>query len=192
MLNETRSFIAVLLPSELKRDIYQFTAPLRQSPLSIKWVEEENYHLTMKFLGSCSAIEINKASNFLRDLTAERKPFKLQCGEVMVFPNWHRPRVISLSLTGDTEILKNLWYEIEIGLASKGFPEEKRKRFNPHITLGRLRSENSELRKMIEGKACPVTGKNILVWDIRLMASKLTPQGPQYTTIESFSFRKTL
>lgn len=191
-MSEIRSFIAVMLPTKLKRDIYRFSASLQQSPLNIKWVEEENYHLTMKFLGSCSAIEIKKASNLLRDLTADSKPFNLQCGEVMVFPNWHHPRVISLSLTGDTEILKSLWCAIEKGLASKGFSEEKRKGFNPHITLGRLRSENSELRKMIEGKTCPVTGENFLVRDLCLMASKLTPQGPQYTLIECFPLGRTL
>jgi 2'-5' RNA ligase len=131
-LSETRSFIAVLLPPELKRDIYQFNAPLQRLPLDIKWVEKENYHLTMKFLGSCTAREINKASNFLWDLTGEWEPFHLQCGELIVFPNWHRPRVISISLR-NTENLQNLWYKIEKGLASRGFPEEKRKRFSPHL-----------------------------------------------------------
>lgn len=191
MLSETRSFIAVLLPPELKRDIYQFNAPLQRLPLDIKWVEKENYHLTMKFLGSCTAREINKASNFLWDLTGEWEPFHLQCGELIVFPNWHRPRVISISLR-NTENLQNLWYKIEKGLASRGFPEEKRKRFSPHITLGRLRSKNSELKKILKGKACPLTGKDILVRELYLMASKLTPKGPQYTVIKSFPFRKTV
>lgn len=192
MSEKIRSFVAVLLPPELKRDIYQFTAPLQRLPLDIKWVEEKNYHLTMKFLGSCSAAEINKARTFLHDLTAGRKPFNLQCGEFMVFPNWHRPRVISLSLVGNTEKLQGLWYKIEKGFVSRGFEEEKRKIFNPHITLGRLRSKNSELKKMLKGKACPFTGKDILVQEIYLMASKLTPKGPQYTVIKSFPFRKTV
>lgn len=191
-MSETRSFIAVLLPPELKRDIYQFTAPLQRLPLDIKWVEEKNYHLTMKFLGSCSAAEINKASNILQGLTAEREPFNLQCGELMVFPNWHHPRVISLSLVESTENIQDLWYKIEKNLAHRGFKEEKRKRFNPHVTLGRLRSKNSELKKMLKGKACPFTGKDILVREIYLMASKLTPKGPQYTVIKSFPFRKTV
>lgn len=49
-----RAFIAVLLPEHIKSKIFELTLPLRKFPWDIKWVEKENYHLTLKFLGSIS------------------------------------------------------------------------------------------------------------------------------------------
>ncbi|MGB4504960.1 MAG: RNA 2',3'-cyclic phosphodiesterase, partial [Syntrophaceticus sp.] len=187
MLSLTRSFLAVLLQPELKRDIYRAIAPLQQLPLDVKWVEEENFHLTLKFFGPLSREEIQKAVTFLKSFKA--KPFYLRCGELMVFPNWRRPRVLCLSLEGEIEALQDLWQRIELGLVREGFPEEKRKRFHPHITLGRFRSGNDELCKMIKEKAGPFPGEMFLVEELSLMASKLTPKGPQYTALARFPFQ---
>lgn len=70
MSDLTRSFIAVLLQPEIKRGIYQSTASLYQLPLDIKWVEEENYHFTLKFFGSLTQEEIEKVKTFLEAFTA--------------------------------------------------------------------------------------------------------------------------
>jgi len=185
----TRSFIAVLLPPWIKRGIYQSTAPLYQLPLDIKWVEEENYHLTLKFFGSLTHEEIQKAKRFLEAFTAAIKPFYMHCGELMVFPNWRRPRVLSLSLKGEIKLLQDLWHQLETGLASIGFLEEKRKRFNPHITLGRFRSGNDALEKMIRERAGHVPVEKFLVQELYLMASKLTPKGPEYTALARYPFQ---
>ena len=189
MSDLTRSFIAVLLPPWIKRGIYQSTASLYQLPLDIRWVEEENYHLTLKFFGSLTHEEIQKAKRFLEAFTAAIKPFYMHCGELMVFPNWRRPRVLSLSLKGEIKLLQDLWHQLETGLASIGFPEEKRKRFNPHITLGRFRSGNDALEKMIRERAGHVPVEKFLVQELYLMASKLTPKGPEYTALARYPFQ---
>ncbi|HHV34976.1 MAG TPA: RNA 2',3'-cyclic phosphodiesterase [Syntrophomonadaceae bacterium] len=184
----TRSFIAVLLQPEIKRDIYQSTAPLHRLPINIKWVEEENYHLTLKFFGSLNSKEIQKVKTFLEAFTAMREPFYLQCGELMAFPNWRRPRVLCLSLEGDIEAVQDLRQKIETGLAEVGFPKDKRKRFHPHITLGRFRSGNDAL-KMISDNAGRFSDEKFLVQDLYLMASKLTPKGPEYTALARYPFQ---
>ncbi|MDD2359217.1 MAG: RNA 2',3'-cyclic phosphodiesterase [Syntrophaceticus schinkii] len=189
MSDLTRSFIAVLLQPEIKRGIYQSTASLYQLPLDIKWVEEENYHFTLKFFGSLTQEEIEKVKTFLEAFTAAIKPFYLQCGELMVFPNWRSPRVLSLSLKGEIKILQGLWHNIETGLADIGFLEEKRKRFNPHITLGRFRSGNDALEKMIRERAGHIPDEKFLVQELYLMASKLTPEGPEYTALARYPFQ---
>lgn len=189
MSDMIRSFIAVLLQPEIKRDIYQSTAPLHQLPLDMKWVEKENYHVTLKFFGSLTQKEIQKAKTFLEGITAVREPFYLECGELVTFPTWRRPRVLCLSLEGEIKTLQDLRQKIEVGLARVGFSKEKRKKFHPHITLGRFRSGNDMLRKMIREKAEPFPREKFLVQDIYLMASELTPKGPKYTALARFPFQ---
>lgn len=183
-----RIFIAVLLHPDIKRGIYQSTVPLHRLPLDIKWVEEKNYHLTLKFFGYLASQEIKKVKTFLDDFSAMREPFYLKFGELTVFPNWHRPRVLCLSLQGEADALQRLWRQLETGLAGIGFSQEEGKRFRPHITLGRLHSGNDELQKMIRESAGRLSDEKFFIQELYLMASKLTPKGPEYTALMRYPF----
>jgi 2'-5' RNA ligase len=46
-----RSFIALELSDEVRANLMQLLTALRQMPAPVKWVEAENLHLTLKFLG---------------------------------------------------------------------------------------------------------------------------------------------
>lgn len=189
MSDQVRSFIAILLPPVVKRGIYQFANPLQQLPLDVKWVEKENYHLTLKFLGSLTIEEIQKVKAFLQRFTAQVEPFYLKCGGLVVFPNQRRPRVLCLSLEGETESVQSLWKAVESGLAQVGFPEEKRKKFHPHITLGRFRSAGDMHWEKIKAEAGSCSGEKFMVHELFLMASKLTPMGPEYRDLARYSFQ---
>lgn len=186
MNKDVRSFLAILLPEELKKRIYKSLAPLRRLSLDVKWVEEENYHLTLKFFGSLTAEKIRRVSELLPHLAAKTPPFHLQCGGLIVFPNRRRPRVICLSLEGDLQLLHALQSKIDAQLADAGFPREK-KRFHPHITLGRLRSlRNSHALFKMMSDGGELVENGFEVDKFFLMASQLTPQGPHYTPLASF------
>jgi 2'-5' RNA ligase len=186
MNKKVRSFLAILLPEELKKKIYQSLTPLRQLSLDVKWVEEENYHLTLKFLGSLTTEEIHKVDALMFGLAAKETPFYLKCGKLMLFPNQRRPRVISLSLEGDLQTLQVLQKKIDDKLTDTIFSTDK-KIFRPHITLGRLRSLRNirDLFKIMSDSE-PLLDDKFKVNEFFLMASQLTPQGPHYTPLASF------
>ena len=46
-----RTFIAINLDDSIKEAIEKSAAPLRDLKAKIKWVEKENLHLTLRFLG---------------------------------------------------------------------------------------------------------------------------------------------
>ncbi len=186
MSEKTRSFTAILLPSDLQQRISASVEPLSKLPLDVKWVEKNNLHLTLKFFGSLTRAEIQKAVNQLKILAQQEEPFYLQCGELMALPNSSHPRVICLSLKGEVKKLQLLWQKIEQSLARVGFPQEKRKRFHPHITLGRFRSRGEWA--LIEEYAGHFPNDKILVSQIHLMASKLTTRGPIYTPLAEIPF----
>jgi len=185
---QIRAFTAVLLQPELQQRITDCAGPLYKLPLDVKWVEKNNLHLTLKFFGSLSREDIQKAVTQLKIIAEQEKAFYLQCGELTALPNSSHPRVICLSLKGELDRLQLLWQRIENTLAAAGFPKEKREKFNPHITLGRFRSRGNWA--VIAKNAGPFPDDQILVDKIHMMASKLTPRGPIYSPLAVIPFSK--
>lgn len=191
-MKKVRSFLAIPLPEELKRRIYRGLTPIRRLALDVKWVEEENYHLTLKFFGDLTPDQIRRIKVILPALIGAETPFYLYCGDsYLLFPDQNRPRVFSLALTGDLEALHRLQKKTERELVKAGFLAEKKK-FHPHITLGRFRSlRNSQaLFRLIQENAALPFEEEFPVREIILMASELTPQGPRYKPLAVFPLRR--
>ncbi|HHW41129.1 MAG TPA: RNA 2',3'-cyclic phosphodiesterase [Syntrophomonadaceae bacterium] len=188
---KTRSFLAILLPDAVKKAIHQVSSPFRKLPLDVKWVEERNYHLTLKFFGSLTASEIQRVHDTLKQLTPDVEQFSLSYGGFGVFPNLMRPRVVWLGLAGEVERLIQLYTKIEEKLFTAGFPREEKK-FRPHLTLGRFRSNaNIDLFiKFVNENPLPDHIGNINVDELHLMESRLTPGGPHYTSLAAYPLRK--
>ena len=47
-----RLFVALNLPKKERDQIYRATKVLRGSGLPVRWIDSENYHITLKFLGN--------------------------------------------------------------------------------------------------------------------------------------------
>lgn len=192
-----RSFLAILLPSDIKKAIHQqFSSKLKKLPLDIKWVEEENYHLTLKFFGSLDVKDIQQINNILNQIIPQIEQFTLSYEGLGVFPDLVNPRVIWLGLSGEVEKLKTLHSKIENELSAAGFPREEKK-FQPHLTIGRFRS-NSNLELFIkffnEFREAPFSPqiRDIEVQELHLMKSVLTPAGPRYSSLAAYPLRKKL
>ncbi len=54
-MEKIRSFIAVELPAEVKQGLAGLQAKLKAGGKQVKWVEPENMHLTLQFLGDIDA-----------------------------------------------------------------------------------------------------------------------------------------
>lgn len=192
-----RAFLAILLPEDVKKAIHlQFASRLKELPLDVKWVEEENYHLTLKFFGSLREKEIQRIHNIMEQVTPQIEQFTLSYEGLGVFPDLAHPRVIWLGLSGEVEKLKMVHAKIEKELSAAGFPREERG-FQPHLTIGRFRS-NSNLELFIEffnevkEAAFSSQFRNIEVQELHLMKSILTPSGPRYSSLKSYPLRKKL
>ena len=55
-----RLFIALELKEEVRKKIFKDLEPLRRKNQSIHWVDQEHYHLTLKFLGEVKEDKIKK------------------------------------------------------------------------------------------------------------------------------------
>ncbi len=181
-----RMFVAVPVPDPIKQYARMMRNKLGAARADIKWVEYENYHLTLKFLG-----EVNKSllptikTNLTR--VAENSPaFNLSAGGLGFFPNRIRPRVLWIGIRGELDKAEFLAERVDAYLSPLGFEEEKNHRF--HLTLGRVRSESGirELLKLLEDISTIEQWKAFHIDHFSLMKSDLTPEGPVYSTINSF------
>jgi 2'-5' RNA ligase len=186
-----RTFVAIELPSQIKAALSQLQSNLRTSKnASVKWVNPEGIHLTLKFLGNIDEAEVPALTKALSEAVRGVAPFSLQLGDPGAFPGNQAPRVVWVGVEGEIELLLTLHNNVDRVLTPLGFPPEKRA-FSPHLTLGRVREEASpgERRRLGENVAALKTEakSSFKVESLSLMRSKLTREGALYSCLASFA-----
>ncbi|MBW2135035.1 MAG: hypothetical protein JRG72_07375 [Deltaproteobacteria bacterium] len=91
----------------------------------------------------------------------------------------------ALKISGQTEILAQLFNRLEQAFATLGYLPDNRK-FNPHLTLGRVRSPRGreKLSLIIQELIMP-TFPVFRVSELVLFRSTLTPHGAFYTPLQT-------
>jgi 2'-5' RNA ligase len=188
-MEEVRCFIAIELPDGVKRGLREFQAQLKAgSQAPVKWVDPNNIHLTLKFLGNVVADRLDEIGRAMTQAVRGTSPFSLEVKELGVFPNPRRVQIVWVGVSGEVEKLSRLQQRLESGLEKLGFPPENR-RFTPHLTLARLRDratpqEREKLGQLIaetEFEAAP----SFTVNSVKLIKSQLTREGPIYSQLSS-------
>ena len=179
-----RSFIAIKIPADIQKKLQGIQDKLKQSAAHVSWVNPENIHLTLKFLGNIEETQLDEIAAGIRNSTQGLSPFQLQVGYAGAFPNIRFPRVIWIGVSDDEAgNLKTLQQELSNNLAQIGFDAEK-ERFQPHLTLGRVRSQKnrSNLLRAIEAMVNVWVGE-VSVRSLYLIKSELKPTGAEYTDL---------
>jgi len=184
-----RSFIAIELPPELKKELTKGETQLKiNSPPVIKWIEPGSIHITLKFLGETSDAILDDLILAMEESVVGVSPFKLDVRQLGAFPGVDRPQVIWVGVSGEMEKLKQLQKNLEKNTEQLGFKRESRT-FSPHLTLGRVRDgarpdDIQRISKLLNETVFTAL-HNINVNQINLMKSVLTPTGAIHTFIGS-------
>ncbi len=189
-----RAFIAIELPKEVKDSLSNLQEQLKKSGADVKWVQTQNIHLTLKFLGERDDKKIEKIMQILEEVAQGKNPFQLRISSLGAFPKIDFPKVIWVGIDqGDNET-KEIAKELEEKIAQIGIPKEDRP-FSSHITIGRTRSGLN--REGLVKDLANLTrnfGQQIqefLVTKITLFKSTLTPKGPIYEVLKEASLKTT-
>lgn len=154
---------------------------------SIKWVDPEIMHLTLFFIGETQTERIPSICDMLKATTQKFEPFSINLKGIGFFGH-PLPRVIWVGVDF-LEMLNDLKHSVDSALNGLGFSEGKMK-FNPHLTLGRIKfiqnvdRLNAEVQQY-RNKSFQVQAVNELI----LYESMLKPQGPEYRVIQKFKLR---
>lgn len=184
-----RAFWAFNLPHKVIDDIQAIQNHLKGKYPKLKWVKPNNIHLTLHFLGD---IEQEKLSSLIDIATRQLKniqALQLSLGDIGVFPNYYKPRVIWLALCGDMQPLIKLYQQTEAMIYEIKHPIQT-KSFSPHITVARVPNwydyQKNDMQLLKEYKH---TKKyNFLIKELTLYQSTLTQNGPIYTALHTTNF----
>ena len=187
-----RTFIAIPLPAQIKKRLSDLQDQLRASGAEVKWVEPQNIHLTLKFLGERDEKKIEKIMAVLDDTVKGKLRFSIRISQLGAFPRIDSPRVIWVGISQGEEETKIIAQELEEKIARLGIPKEDRP-FSSHITLGRTRSaknlENLVRELNNAGVNWKTEGLEFTVNQITLFKSTLTSRGPTYETLKEAALK---
>ena len=130
-----RLFIAIELSNEMRSRLGGIAKTLRERSCGGRFVPLENMHVTMHFIGESN--DLAGAAEAMRESCRGIRPFTLKLGGYTYFAgSGSSGKTSVVEVTGDLDELGILKETLESALADRGFSQD-RKRFRPHITLGR-------------------------------------------------------
>jgi 2'-5' RNA ligase len=173
--------VALRLPAEVQQIIGELQDRIHVPGVKVKWVEPENLHLTLKFLGDVPVARLDDVFRAVEAGCSGSRAFEISIEDVGAFPNLRRPRVVWVGLVRGREEVARLAASIEDCLGDAGFPREKRP-FKAHATLGRVKDTSPAVRMLGERAGAErLAIGGIRVERIEVMKSQLTRRGPVYT-----------
>ena len=112
----------------------------------MKWVEVENLHVTLLFLGEVDERELPPLCRAVSVVCGRHDRFDLSVETVGCFPNPRRPRVVWAGVGMGGPELVALHDALEPPLLELGCYRREERQYTPHITLGRVKSDRSRRR----------------------------------------------
>jgi 2'-5' RNA ligase len=175
-----RCFIALEIPEHIRSKIFHKFENLKNKNLfGGKFVEKQNLHLTLKFLGSLTNEEIENVKRDLKEVKFHK--FSCEVGKPGFFDAKYI-RVIWIELLSDK--LKELHEKIDLTTSRI---QKDYKQFNSHITTARVNSVFDKKSLIQEIKNIHLRNLNFDVNEFVLMKSELTKQGTKYKILDRFN-----
>jgi RNA 2',3'-cyclic 3'-phosphodiesterase len=184
-----RLFFALPLPSQVKERLRPILEGARQAGGDgVSFTKLEQLHFTLAFLGEQpDAAEASSAGEVLQ----QGRAFDLALSGVGAFPNTMRPRVLWLGVsTGAAELMETA-ERLRGELRRRGFQLEERK-FQPHLTIGRVRPRGEKLAKQALAAVAPGEFARWPAGEASLVKSVLGRGGATHTVERAFPFARAL
>lgn len=181
-MNKIRTFVAVDLPQDIKMEVDRFTSAFRNQGRGIRWVNAQNLHLTLRFLGDIPEDSVPRLADNIKKNVDGFGVFDLSLSGLGGFPNLKRPRVIWTGVEIGKDKLRDLAAGMETACIESEFGNGD-KRFSPHLTIGRVKNP-AGLGGILEkiGRTSFKT-EPFVVYEVTIFKSDLSPAGPKYTSL---------
>jgi len=154
----------------------------------INWVNPDNIHLTLAFLGDTDEERIKILGIMLKRTCTGFGEFNFKLNGIGVFRGIRDPRVLWAGIEGYEKLLQ-LNDVIKTGLNDTGFRIEERP-FKPHITLGRIKFlKNQESLNSALDIYKDTFIQGVQVKEVILYQSILRPEGPFYKSLGAFKLK---
>jgi RNA 2',3'-cyclic 3'-phosphodiesterase len=179
-----RTFIAVGLDQAIRDRTVALQETLSATGADVKWVEPENLHLTLLFLGDVNDRDVLDVCRAVTDTCKTLPAFPMSVETTGCFPNPRRPRTLWVGVGEGTQEVCAVHDALEKALLKLGCYRREERRYTPHVTLGRVKSEEAD-DKLIAAlaKNAGWKGGHETVREVLVMSSELGPKGPTYSVL---------
>jgi 2'-5' RNA ligase len=186
-----RTFVAVDLGKPLRDRLVSLQESLARTGADVKWVEIENLHVTLLFLGEVTDRDVPALCRAVAECCAQHDGFLLSIETVGCFPNPRRPRVVWAGVGEGAAELCALHEALEPPLLALGCYRREERQYTPHVTLGRVKSDShtDKLATALTKYAC-WQGGMVEVREVLVLNSELRSQGPVYSILSRAKLRK--
>ncbi|MCS7134266.1 MAG: RNA 2',3'-cyclic phosphodiesterase [Candidatus Pacearchaeota archaeon] len=175
-----RCFIAIEISEKAKEELLRVQKEFK-GIIEGKFVEKENFHLTLKFLGEVSNYEINQLKQELRKIRFNK--FIAKLGSIGYFtPSF--ARVLWVSLEPKDNFVE-LHEKVESLLRNFNIKKEKRK-FMPHVTIARIKNIKKKEKFFEKIEKIKIEPIDFEISSFVLNKSVLTEKGPIYEKLFEF------
>jgi len=173
-----RLFTCIWIPDDIHENIQNFQEKIKKLPMKAKFIEPENLHITITFLGSVEEDELKSLIKKIDTITKDVKKFHVKIETLKIIPNEEYMRVIGVNVSNDqnlTDLIKKIGDSID----GKFYTTAK-------LTLCRVRGvfDKQIIKDFIEKNHNVKLGE-FVIESVALVKSTLTRQGPVYETIHT-------
>jgi len=172
-------FLALPLPSLIRQQL----ALLCYGLPNVRWVEEENFHLTLRYLGPLTNSEEEKIKSYLTQLFF--RPFFIQLQRIGHFHSKKDQGVLWVGIQSSPPLIE-LKKRIDRALQPLKLPKDDRG-FQPHVTLGRYQTLNKNRLEDYLLSHLNYESSLIEINQCILFRSHQTPKHLIYESIETYS-----
>jgi RNA 2',3'-cyclic 3'-phosphodiesterase len=173
-----RIFLGISVPQAISHSLSVYAENLTDDRL--KWVKQENYHITVSFFGPQDDQYITTIIDTINVNINELAPFRLKFQRICFAPPEKAPSMIWAQYQ-QTESFNELVIKVESAVKDIISFSDKRNSQNPipHITLARFK--HTDLRELPQIELDPIH-----VSTLNIFESKQTETGRLYTVLKEF------
>ncbi|MBI2406552.1 MAG: RNA 2',3'-cyclic phosphodiesterase [Candidatus Harrisonbacteria bacterium] len=186
-MKRKRAFIAIQLPKAIRNALERAVATLAaELPEAVRFLEPEQWHFTLTFLGYQTDEDIGKIIAALGCVVPRFPAPDVMIERIVYGPHSKTPRMIWAVTDDATSLaLGKLKEAIEDELAARGVGFEREARaYTGHVTLARFASGIGELPDVHASLRLTFTPAMI-----ELMESHLSRSGAEYTALAGVDFK---
>ena len=178
-----RTFLALEFPQTVRNKLYAHVELIsgHDKLKHIRWLPKENYHLTLAFLGNVEYVLVSSLKLKLLQNLSFIKAVSYRFSEITPFPFSDTPKIAAAMLEYPDELIQ-LQHSIVKCIRAFGISLERR-RFTPHVTLGRLKSRS---RKFMAFQPQQIILEGVSE-KVVIFQSELTSKGAVYTSLGEIS-----
>jgi len=184
-----RLFVAILLSDEVRATLGRVQKDLDRACQGVRWVRQDQLHVTVKFLGDVPDGDVPSVTQAIERGASEGAPFSMTLESAGCFPPRGGVRIVWAGASDPTGTMQRSAEAINRELENMGFERERRP-WSPHITIGRVKFDNSAGRTRSAVERVTYSGIDQAVDSVSLMSSVLSPKGPAYAQVFSCALGK--